>query len=184
MIYFTADLHLGHNNIIKYCNRPFDSVEEMDYTIIANWNSRVKENDVVYIIGDFAFKELSGYASRLIGIKYLILGSHDKINHVDSLFYERINLHILPPIWEIPISGLKDEYGKNRLIVLCHYSMRSWNKSHYCSYHLFGHHHGKLSPYGLSFDVGVDTNNFFPYSLNDVDNKMKTLKPIVDLRRK
>lgn len=61
--------------------------------------------------------------------------------------------------------------------------MRSWHLSHYASFMLFGHHHGNLDPHGLSFDVGVDTNDFYPYSLNDIENKMKTLKPIVDFRK-
>jgi len=180
VIYFTADQHFGHEKIITYCNRPFQSLQEMDETIIHNWNSRVKERDAVYILGDFAWNNITTYARRLNGLKYLLLGSHDK----EKYKIESGEIHFLPSIFEIPISGLKDEYGKDRLIVLCHYSMRSWNKSHYASYHLFGHHHNRLEPYGLSFDCGVDTNNFFPYSLDDVERKMKTLKPIVDYRRK
>ncbi len=56
MVYFTADLHLGHNSIIQSCNRPFSSVEEMDETIIGNWNSRVSDVDEVYVLGDVAYK--------------------------------------------------------------------------------------------------------------------------------
>jgi calcineurin-like phosphoesterase family protein len=61
--------------------------------------------------------------------------------------------------------------------------MRSWDKSHYASWCLFGHHHGLLEPYGLSFDVGVDCWNFFPVSLEQIDKKMSTLKPIVVFRK-
>jgi calcineurin-like phosphoesterase family protein len=61
--------------------------------------------------------------------------------------------------------------------------MRSWDKSHYASWCLFGHHHGSLELYGLSFDVGVDCWNFFPVSLEQIDKKMSTLKPIVDFRK-
>jgi calcineurin-like phosphoesterase family protein len=61
--------------------------------------------------------------------------------------------------------------------------MRSWPNSHYASWHLYGHHHGKLPPYGLSFDVGVDCWDFAPVSLGQVEEKMKTLKPIVDYRK-
>lgn len=52
-IYFTSDLHLGHDNIIRFCNRPFSSVEEMNDRIIQNYNSIVHKNDLVYILGDF-----------------------------------------------------------------------------------------------------------------------------------
>lgn len=55
MIYLISDLHLDHKNIIKYCNRPFSSVEEMNGAIIDNWNEVVKESDFVYLVGDLAF---------------------------------------------------------------------------------------------------------------------------------
>jgi calcineurin-like phosphoesterase family protein len=80
--------------------------------------------------------------------------------------------------------GLLDEYGNQIVITLCHYSMRSWEMSHYASWHLYGHHHGTLEPYGLSFDVGVDCWNYYPISLEQVAEKMATLKPIVDFRNK
>lgn len=56
MVYFTADTHFGHENIIKFCDRPFASVEEMDETLIANWNGRVRANDTVFILGDMFFR--------------------------------------------------------------------------------------------------------------------------------
>ena len=59
MVYFIADMHLGHDNIIRLCGRPFKYVEDMDAAIINNWNSRVKDEDTVYILGDIAFKSVS-----------------------------------------------------------------------------------------------------------------------------
>lgn len=56
MIYFTSDLHLGHKNIIRLCNRPFSSIEEMDAVLIENWNRKVHQNDTVYILGDLMFR--------------------------------------------------------------------------------------------------------------------------------
>ena len=56
MIYYTADLHLGHENVIRYCDRPFSNAEEMGEAIVSNWNSVVREEDEVYIIGDVLFK--------------------------------------------------------------------------------------------------------------------------------
>jgi calcineurin-like phosphoesterase family protein len=171
MIWFTADLHLGHTNILQYCNRPFSSVEVMDAELIQRWNSQVDIDDTIYHIGDFCFKNPQKYIEQLTGKKFFINGSHDK-NMQGSVLPSDI----------VSISPLNDEYGNPRKIVMCHYAMRSWSLSHYASWHLFGHHHGKLEPYGLSFDVGVDTNGFYPYSLEDIEYKMKKLKPIVDYR--
>ena len=56
MIYVTADLHLGHENIIKHCNRPFSSAEVMDAVLITNWNRMVKPEDDIFILGDFTMK--------------------------------------------------------------------------------------------------------------------------------
>lgn len=68
--FFTADTHFGHNNIIKYVNRPFNSVEEMDEQLISNWNSKVTHEDTIYHLGDFAFsKTPEKYFYRLNGKK-------------------------------------------------------------------------------------------------------------------
>ena len=81
MIYFTSDLHLGHANAIKLCRRPFSCVEEMDETLIANWNERVTNGDTVYILGDLLFRNQTpteSYLDRLKGKKHLITGNHDR----------------------------------------------------------------------------------------------------------
>lgn len=56
MIYFTADTHFGHENVIRFCDRPFSSANEMDEAMIANWNARVKGDDTVYVLGDMFFR--------------------------------------------------------------------------------------------------------------------------------
>lgn len=80
MIWFTSDLHFGHKNIIKYCDRPYASLEAMKRDLIKNWNAKVKFDDVVYVLGDVFFcgtKEAESIMNQLNGIKILIRGNHD-----------------------------------------------------------------------------------------------------------
>jgi len=82
MIYFTADNHFYHGNIIGSCDRPFANVNEMNKAMIDNWNSLITNNDEVYILGDFAYKasgnEVNYILSNLKGKKYLVKGNHEK----------------------------------------------------------------------------------------------------------
>jgi len=81
MIYYTADQHFGHANIIKHCGRPFDSVEQMDRFMLAQWNAHVTEEDIVYILGDMFFRNnapAEEILKALQGKKHLIVGNHDK----------------------------------------------------------------------------------------------------------
>ncbi|MCD7723514.1 MAG: metallophosphoesterase [Clostridiales bacterium] len=99
-IYLIADTHFYHKNIIKYCNRPFKTVEDMNESIISNWNSVVKGNDMVYHLGDVALcsnELLSPIIKRLNGKKYLIRGNHDSRG---AIAFEDMGFIILrnPPI--------------------------------------------------------------------------------------
>jgi len=81
--FFIADPHFGHRAIIEYENRPFESVEEMDQALIDNWNSVVGKQDKIYLLGDLSFHNddiTTKIIKRLKGIKYLVLGNHDKSN--------------------------------------------------------------------------------------------------------
>lgn len=73
-IWFIADTHFGDGRILKYENRPFQDVNEMNQCIVDNWNSLVKEEDLIYLIGDIGNE---AYISSLNGKKYLIKGNHD-----------------------------------------------------------------------------------------------------------
>jgi len=173
-LWFTADLHLGHSNIIKYCNRPFSSVEEMDETLIERWNWLVKPKDVVYFLGDFCMggrEQALQYFNRLNGQIYVVPGGHDKRWARFQGSYTGLNcvVRILSSLYTIT-------YGINKqVIVLCHYCMRVWDRSHYNSWQLHGHSHGGLLGVGKQMDVGVDTNDFYPYSLEDIERRMKEL---------
>lgn len=80
-VFLISDMHFGHPNIMKYENRPFASVDEMDMAIINNWNKTVKKDDKVFILGDVSFynkEKTKDIISKLCGYKTLIIGNHDK----------------------------------------------------------------------------------------------------------
>jgi len=181
-VFFTSDTHFGHANVIKYCNRPFKDVDEMDATLIANWNERVQPNDTVYHIGDFSFKDPDLYAGKLNGQKFLVPGNHDKRNLKKLGQY----FTILPGLYEHKFQLLDYPPGgewSTQLVVMCHYNMRVWNKSHHGSWHIFGHSHGSLNhikELGRAVDVGVDSNEYRPINFDKLSQIIAT-KPFVPI---
>lgn len=161
MIYFTADTHFGHSNIIKFCNRPFNSVEEMNDTLIDNWNSTVNDDDEIYHLGDFGWKDNKlnlDILYKLNGTKYLIKGNHDK------KFIK--NLRVLNQF-----EWVKDYYElevDGRLFVLCHYPFKQWIGDYYGAINLFGHSHGKTKESDNQLDVGVDLHDYKPISMDEI----------------
>ena len=152
MYFFTADEHYGHANIIRFCNRPFASVEEMDAELIRRHNEIVNPDDTVIHAGDFAYRNSrspQSYREALNGEHVFVRGSHDR--WLDKA---------APEILELKI--------ESQLVVVCHYAMRRWPKSHYGSWQLFGHSHGELEPVGKQWDVGVDNNDFYPLSFEQI----------------
>lgn len=169
-IWLTSDTHFGHKNIMRYCNRPFNSIEEHDAALIDNWNALVKPNDTVYHLGDFCFgtqeEDFNKYFKRLNGQIILIKGNHDKLawkfRHSFAASYDSYK--------EIRVDGQK--------VTLCHYSMLVWNCSHHGAFHLYGHSHGSLpdNPNSLSFDCGVDCHDYRPISWERVKEIMAAKK--------
>lgn len=93
MNFYIADMHFGHKNVIRYDNRPFDSIEEMDKAMITLWNETVGDNDVVYILGDFSWykeEKTAFILGCLKGHKVLIRGNHDHISPKVARHFERI----------------------------------------------------------------------------------------------
>lgn len=146
-IWFAADFHFGHENVIKYSKRPFDNVDDMDECLISLWCQKVQRGDTVYFIGDFSFHNAgrtSSILSRLPGNKILIKGNHDHSKQLKKTHG-----------WAM----VRDYYElkhQQETIVLSHYAFEVWNKHHHGSYHLHGHSHGSLPPKGARMDVGVD----------------------------
>jgi len=178
--FFIADTHFGHTNIIRYCNRPFETKEEHDETIISNWNSVVSKNDHVFHLGDFGFghpKYLHSIAQRLHGKIHLIKGNHDKngmIKHLSFRFSTIREVYLYAGHYK----------GKTQRIFLSHYPHRSWQMSGRGSWHLFGHVHGNMGPHYRSFDVGVDSWNFTPISIDQVGKKIEELESLFDMNKK
>jgi len=163
-IFFTADLHFLHPKIVDICNRP-TTMEEHDEWLIDIWNSTVNKKQTVYILGDVSMgnkEKTDKILDRLHGKKHLILGNHDKNIH-NSTRFETIN-------------QVKDfnysQDGMNLHIVLFHYPIASWNRKVHGSAHLYGHTHGRYQNCGLSFDIGIDANDYRILSLEEVYDKL------------
>ena len=165
-IWFTADFHLGHKNIIHYCNRPFETTEEMNQAILERLNACAKANDILYFLGDFCI----GPKARAVELRkqirckkiFAVPGNHDKDTR--KLTQE---FSWLDALAEVSLNGQR--------IVLCHYAMRVWNQSSRGAWHLYGHSHGRLPDQGasLSMDVGVDTHDFHPWHFEEIRDRMK-----------
>lgn len=161
--YFASDYHFGHKNVIKYDKRPFRDVYEMDEELIARHNEVVDETDNFYFMGDFSFNKqrTEEYLQRLNGNKYFIKGNHDG-DHTVQL-YKKYGTY-LGELAEVDVN--------NQRIILCHYALRVWNKSHRGVWHLYGHSHHSLPDdlYSLSFDVGINGKgyDYTPLSFSQV----------------
>lgn len=181
-VYFTADTHLGHANIIRYCHRPFESVEAMDAALIDRINATVKADDWLYHLGDFSFRggDPAAYRAKIrCRNMVLILGNHDPCFADGTPRPEFASLFkAVHPMLKVKVQF----EGHARLIVLCHYAMRVWDRSHHGTWHLYGHSHGTLpdDPHALSWDVGVDANEFTPLSVEQIAGIMakKAFVPI------
>ena len=170
-VYFTADTHFNHANIIKFCNRPFKNVEQMNETLIANWNYVVGENDIVFHLGDFCLggaAEWTKLLDRLNGKIYLILGNHD-LKNIRQGFIQRFE-HVALQMF-IMVDKQK--------MYLAHYPFLCFEGGYKDVWQLFGHVHTRKNNTGIDaerlqylyptqYDVGVDNNDFKPVSFEEV----------------
>ena len=171
-VWFTADTHFGHKNIIRYCLRPFVDVEEMNRVLIENWNSVVGSDDLVFHLGDFSVggaAEWTSLLNILNGEIFLILGNHD-MNNVDQGIMRRFKRVCMQMLISI---------GKQR-IYLNHYPFLCYGGAYRNTWQLFGHVHTNQQNTGLDsprlkqlfptqYDVGVDNNNYHPVSFDQLN---------------
>lgn len=177
--FFTSDTHFGHANIIRFCNRPFQNVEEMNEVLIENWNKVVSKDDTVFHLGDFAFGGSSVWNSiipRLNGHINLIIGNHDRKNLRQGYM----------SFFDMVVPQLQIEI-EDTSIYLNHYPFLCYGGSYRGVWQLFGHVHSGPGADGLDisrlrvllptqYDVGVDNNNFTPISYREVKNKIEAQK--------
>lgn len=200
-IWFTSDTHAFHKNICEGCSswqqgdlegqrlRPFKDQYEMTSIMADNFNHVIKPDDILYHLGDWSFggyENIQKFRDMLVCKNiHLIFGNHDQ--HIEPInspyrklfssceYYKKLNLKV----------DRKYQQFLKTTIIMSHYGMRVWDKSHHGSILLYGHSHGTLPDFGRSMDVGVDTNKLYPYHLDEILDKMlKIPVKIVDHHNK
>jgi len=183
-VLFTSDLHFGHENVMRFDNRPFETVEEMDEELIKRWNAKVGKGDLVYVLGDMIWRSLANEAvnllRRLNGQIILIKGNHDR-------FIKNANA-------KKELAGVKDyddicvelADGTKRRCILSHYFMPFYNGHRYNAIHLHGHSHNteeaqeeerivaelKKKGYEMEvYNVGCMYWNYEPVTLDEILGK-------------
>lgn len=151
MIWFTADQHFGHHNIIKYCKRPFQNVNEMNKVIIERYNQVVSDNDTVYFLGDVALHDKDEYIKirrcirQLKGEKHLILGNHDKLKPFTYL--------------KIGFESVHTQLELNTLL-LVHDPANAYKRPN--KLHITGHVHNLWVVQNNCYNVGLELHNYYP----------------------
>lgn len=174
-LFFTSDLHFCHKNIIRFCNRPWSTTEEMNEGLVERWNKKVFPDDIVFCLGDFCFggsAEWKKWREKLNGHIILIRGNHDrKMSSTMEVLFDEVLYQT-----QLEIDG--------RSVYLNHYPFLTyggcWRKEKAAVWQLFGHVHSKSGVCGADsgrlkylfstqYDVGVDNNNYEPISWNEVE---------------
>jgi len=165
--WYTSDFHFNHHNILKYCSRPFETMDEMHDAIIYGINSTIAPNDELFILGDVSFDgftKIQHLLERIKGQKHLIIGNHDAKNLGKWSGWKSVSHY----------KEIKDSKQK---VVLMHYPIESWNGMAHGAIHLHGHRHGVEGRYDgmpsrhFREDVGVDPWKFQPVNLDMLTTK-------------
>lgn len=189
-IFFTGDLHFGHENALAFDHRPFQTIEEMDEELIRRWNSKVGKGDLTYVLGDMIWKTRNDDAPSLIkrlnGQIILIKGNHDRFLHNAKA--------------KDALAGIKDyddicvalEDGTQKRVILSHYFIPMYNGHRYQAIHLHAHSHftdeadfevdfaNYLNSIGCKnevYNVGCMYWNYEPVTLDEIIAHGRTVRP-------
>lgn len=190
--WFTSDQHFGHSNVMRFCGRPWSDVKVMNMELIENWNDVVEDNDVVFILGDFCWTKDSAEVNRLVGLLngasiFLLPGNHD-----NTLVYEKVKdkrFKIISDTAMVFVSGIdEDKPTREHELMLSHFPLATWPHFYRGTINLHGHiHSGPQSKCdvdvpgvdlflkrNLTYDVGVDNNDYKPIEIRDILTKIKS----------
>ena len=189
-VWFTSDLHFGHRNVIRFCNRPWADEKEMCEGLINNWNSCVGDNDIVFVLGDtFWFNDsrlIKKVIDRLKGKTiYMLPGNHDDFSHYHRVDTYSENRRVIL-CQDVVVLWLQEANGKITEIWMSHYPMMTWPHRVNGAWQLFGHIHSKpgrndgvdqdLPLHWNQCDVGTDHWDYIPVgfeTLKILFNKLK-----------
>ncbi len=179
--WFTADLHLGHGNIIDYCDRPFADVDAMNRALIDGWNEAVAEDDSAWVLGDFALGKIAEtlrIAGELNGHKVLLAGNHDRCWAGNGRRSEGWTERYLDAGFAEVVHGSAKVAINDRTVLVCHFPYRGDSHDHdrfiehrptdKGSWLLHGHVHERWAQRGRMINVGVDATGFRPISDTEV----------------
>ena len=189
-IYFTSDLHFGHENVIRFDNRPFETVDEMDAELVRRWNAKVDRGDLVYVLGDMIWKTKNDDALNIIkslnGQINLIKGNHDRfLSNAKAK-------NALAAVKDYDDICVTLEDGATRRCVLSHYFIPMYNGHRYQGIHLHGHSHftdeadfeidlaEQLNNQGIRneiYNVGCMYWNYEPVTLDEILRHGRTIRP-------
>lgn len=156
-IWFTSDFHFGHKNVIKYCDRPFSNLSEMNSKLIKNYNKLISDEDIVYILGDISFlntKSTTEIIKSLNGYKFLIKGNHDPKTNTG---YRKMGFI---EVYDRPIL-IQNKY------ILSHEPINQGSKDFV---NIYGHLHDKaINDNPNRFCCCLEKTNYEPISLEDIE---------------
>jgi len=188
--WFTSDQHFNHSNVMNFCNRPWDDVKVMNKALTDNWNEVVGEKDVVFVLGDFYWhKDHTAIKKKLDELNgatiFFLPGNHDDVSVFEKVRCKRLQL--ISDTAMIFISGIdEDKPSREHEIMVSHFPLATWPHFYRGTINLHGHIHSGprtkcdidhpgfdlVLKNGLTYDVGVDNNNYYPIEIRDILDKL------------